>query len=128
MCTRVNQEDFVTVNHEMGHIEYQMRYRNQSFLFRTGANPGFHEGIADILSLAVGTATYYQRLGLLKDDVDIGDEETNINILFSMALQRLAFMPFGYLVDKYRWDLYSGKAIKIQDSLFSQQTLLRIDQ
>ena len=63
-------------------------------------------GVADILSLAVGTASYYQKLGLLSKDVDVADEETNINILFAMALQRLAFMPFGYLVDKYRWDLY----------------------
>ena len=62
--------------------------------------------MADILSLAVGTASYYQKLGLLSKDVDVADEETNINILFAMALQRLAFMPFGYLVDKYRWDLY----------------------
>ena len=61
-CTRVNQEDFVTVNHEMGHTEYQMSYRNQSYLFRDGANPGFHEGVADILSLAVETADYYQKL------------------------------------------------------------------
>ena len=83
-----------------------MRYRNQSYLFRDGANPGFHEGVADILSLAVGTPSYYKRLGLLGEDVDVTDEETNINILFSMALDRLAFMPFGYLVDKYRWDLY----------------------
>lgn len=107
MCTKVTAEDFVTVNHEMGHIQYFMRYRNQSYFFRNGANPGFHEGVADILSLAVGTASYYQKLGLLSNDVDVTDEETNINILFSMALQRLAFMPFGYLVDKYRWDLYS---------------------
>jgi len=111
-CTKVNEEDFVTVNHEMGHTQYQMRYRNQSVLFRNGANPGFHEGVADILSLAVGTASYYQKLGLLSNDVDVADEETNINILFKMALDRLAFMPFGYLVDKYRWDLYSGVASK----------------
>merc|ERR1739838_1289875 len=112
MCTKVNEEDFVTVNHEMGHIQYFMRYRNQPFLFRTGANPGFHEGVADILSLAVGTSSYYQKLGLLSNDVDVADEETNINILFKMALSRLAFMPFGYLVDKYRCDLYSGVASK----------------
>ncbi len=53
-CTRVNQEDFITVNHEMGHTQYQMAYRNQSYLYRDGANPGFHEGVADILSIAVG--------------------------------------------------------------------------
>ena len=63
-CTEVNQEDFITVNHEMGHVQYYMRYRNQSLLFRTGANPGFHEGVADILSLAVGTPSYFQRLGM----------------------------------------------------------------
>ena len=62
--------------------------------------------MADILSLAVGTPSYYQKLGLLSQDVDVTDKETNINILFAMALDRLAFIPFGYLVDKYRWDLY----------------------
>ncbi len=82
----------------------------QSFLFREGANPGFHEGVADILGLAVGTAGYYKRLGLLSQDVDEMDPETNINILFNAALGKLVFMPFGYLVDKYRWDLYSGWA------------------
>ncbi len=53
-CTRVTQEDFITVNHEMGHTQYQMSYSNLSYLFRDGANPGFHEGVADILGLAVG--------------------------------------------------------------------------
>lgn len=108
-CTRVNQEDFVTVNHEMGHVQYFLQYKHQSYLYRDGANPGFHEGVADILSLAVGTATYFQKLGLLGEDVDIADEQTNINILFDMALERIAFLPFGYLVDKFRWDVYSGE-------------------
>ena len=57
-----------------------------------------------------GTAGYFQRLGLLSEDVDASDEETEINILLNMALERLAFLPYGYLVDKYRWDLYSGVA------------------
>eukprot|EP00095_Tigriopus_kingsejongensis_P010159 maker-scaffold575_size133042-snap-gene-0.38 protein:Tk10159 transcript:maker-scaffold575_size133042-snap-gene-0.38-mRNA-1 annotation:"hypothetical protein DAPPUDRAFT_304127" len=109
-CTRVTQEDFVVVNHEMGHIQYQMSYINRSILHQSGANPGFHEGVADILSLAVGTPSYYRRLGLIADDIDITDHETNINLLFAMALHRLAFMPFSYMVDKYRWDLYSGWA------------------
>merc|ERR1711902_322546 len=89
-----------------------MGYKNQSYFYLSGANPGFHEGVADILSLAVGTATYFQRLGLLSADVDISDEETNINILFDMALERIAFLPFGYLVDKFRWDVYSGVTSK----------------
>ena len=108
-CTEVNQEDFVTVNHEMGHVQYFLQYKHQSLLFQEGANPGFHEGVGDVLSLAVGTATYFKKLGLLGEEVDIADEETNINILFDMALRRIAFSPFGYLVDKFRWDVYSGK-------------------
>ncbi len=108
-CAEVKERHFVTANHEMGHIQYFMNYKDQSVIFKDGANPGFHEGVADILSLAVGTASYYQQLGLLDDDIDIADEETNINILMKMALFRLAHMPFGYIVDRYRWDLYSGK-------------------
>ena len=60
--------------------------------------------------LYLGTAGYFQRLGLLSKDIDATEKETDINILFNMALQRLVFMPFGYLVDKFRWDLYSGWA------------------
>ena len=86
--------------------------KSSGVLHSTLVSTGFHEGVADILSLAVGTATYFQKLGLLSPDLDISDEETNINILFNMALERIAFLPFGYLVDKYRWDLYSGVASK----------------
>lgn len=93
----------------MGHIQYFMRYRNQSFMFRDGANPGFHEAVADILTLPVGTPGYYQQLGLLSKDFDATDEETNVNLLFDMALAKLAFLPFAYTVDKYRWDLMSGR-------------------
>ena len=107
-CTKVNQEDFLTVNHEMGHTQYQMQYKNLSHLYRDGANPGFHEGVADILALAAGSASYLQQLGLIDADVDILEKETNINILFDNALDSIAFLPFGYLVDKFRWDVYSG--------------------
>ena len=62
MCTEVNKEDFVVVNHEMGHIQYFLQYKKQSFLFRHGANPGFHEGVANVVSLAVGTLSYFKDL------------------------------------------------------------------
>ena len=58
---------------------------------------------------------YYEQVGLLSPgEVDIHDEETNINLLLSMGLETLAFLPFGYLVDRFRWDLYSGKASKVE--------------
>ena len=100
MCTSVNQEDFVTVNHEMGHIQYFLQYNKFSYLFRDGANPGFHEAVADILSLAVGTASNFKRL--IGDNVNTTDPETDINILFTMALSKIAFLPFGYLIDKFK--------------------------
>ncbi len=58
-CTRVNQEDFFTVNHEMGHIQYYLAYKNQSYLYRAGANPGFHEAVADVTAVASGKTSYY---------------------------------------------------------------------
>ena len=79
----------------MGHIQYYMNYNNLSYLFRNGANPGFHEGIADILSLAVGTASYYQRLGLLDEDVDIGKKH--------------ALKKYDSFAHKY-WLLFLGEA------------------
>merc|ERR1739844_824944 len=87
-CTRVNQEDFVTVNHEMGHIQYYLQYKNQSYFYRSGANPGFHEGVADILSLAVGTATYFQvpHLGLTCAIVTLSK---NYDKFFSALLKML---------------------------------------
>ena len=100
MCTSVNQEDFVTVNHEKGHIQYFLQYNKFSYLFRDGANPGFHEAVADILSLAVGTASNFKRL--IGDNVNTTDPETDINILFTMALSKIAFLPFGYLIDKFK--------------------------
>ena len=58
---------------------------------------------------------YYEQLGLLSPgEVDIHDEETNINLLFALGLRRIAFLPFGYLTDRFRWDLYAGKASKVR--------------
>ena len=108
MCTEVNKEDFVVVNHEMGHIQYFLQYKKQSFLFRHGANPGFHEGVANVVSLAVGTLSYFKDLELIGKDVNVTDKETNINSLFTMALHRIAVLPWTYLVDKFRWDVDSG--------------------
>ena len=65
MCTRVNQKDLTTIHHEMGHIEYFLAYKNQSTIFRAGANPGFHEAIGDTISLSVETPAYLHEVGLL---------------------------------------------------------------
>lgn len=107
MCTTINMVDFVTIHHELGHILYFMLYKDQTIGFRGGANPGFHEAVGDLIALSVSTPTHLEKVGLLTDYKD--SAEDNINALFKMALERVAFLPFGYLIDKWRWDVFSKK-------------------
>lgn len=106
MCTNVDMEDFVTVHHEMGHIQYYLQYKDQPISFRGGANPGFHEAIGDTIALSVATPQHLEKIGLLTDYED--DYKASINALMNMALERVAFLPFGLLIDKWRWDVFSG--------------------
>ncbi|KAF2364526.1 Peptidase M2 peptidyl-dipeptidase A [Trinorchestia longiramus] len=106
MCTDVTMEDLNTVHHEMGHVEYYLHYKNQPILFRTGANPGFHEAVGDSLALSVQTPKHLHRIGLLNEIVE--DNETDINFLMKMALSKIVFLPFGYLIDRYRWQVFNG--------------------
>jgi peptidyl-dipeptidase A len=107
MCTKINMEDFIVVHHEMGHIMYYLNYKDQPLLLRGGANPAFHEAIGDTIALSVSTPKHLEKIGLLKDYAD--SEADNINALFKMALERIAFLPFGLLIDQWRWNVFSGK-------------------
>jgi peptidyl-dipeptidase A len=106
MCTKVNGEDFYTVHHELGHNFYQRAYKNQPYIFKGGANDGFHEAIGDFVGLSALTPTYLQQIGLLKD---VPGEEGDIPFLLKMALDKIAFMPFGLMVDRWRWEVFSGQ-------------------
>lgn len=106
MCTQVNGDDFYTVHHELGHNYYQRAYKDQPFLFKNGANDGFHEAIGDFIGLSALTPTYLNQIGLLKTTP--GAEE-DIPFLLKMALDKIAFLPFGLMVDRWRWDVFSGK-------------------
>ncbi|XP_066520226.1 angiotensin-converting enzyme [Hoplias malabaricus] len=106
-CTTVTMEQLFTVHHEMGHVEYYLQYKDQPVSFRRGANPGFHEAIGDVLSLSVSTPKHLNTIGLL--DTLIDDYETDINYLLKMALEKIAFLPFGYLIDQWRWGVFSGQ-------------------
>ncbi|XP_037804888.1 angiotensin-converting enzyme-like [Penaeus monodon] len=120
MCTEVNMVDLVTVHHEMGHIEYFMAYKNQPHVFRESANPGFHEAIGDLISLSVSTPTHLESVlgltptrsrprGASSEGEELSDEEKrDLNFLMKMALEKIAFLPFGYLIDKYRWGVFDG--------------------
>ncbi|XP_066978847.1 angiotensin-converting enzyme-like [Macrobrachium rosenbergii] len=106
-CTDVTMNDLITVHHEMGHVEYFLQYMHLPQVFRTGANPGFHEAVGDVLALSVATPKHLQKVGLLENVEE--DPESEINFLLSMALDKITFLPFGYLMDLWRWDVFSGK-------------------
>lgn len=107
MCTTITQSDLITIHHEMGHIQYYLQYKDQPVAFREGANPGVHEAVGDTLALSVSTIDHLYKLGLI-DEPD-NDADSDINYLMSIALDKLAFIPFGYLMDKYRWKVFSGE-------------------
>lgn len=106
MCAKVNGEDFYTVHHELGHNYYQRAYGDQPFLFKGAANDGFHEAVGDFAGLSALTPTYLQQIGLL--DKAPG-AEGDIPFLMKMALDKIAFLPFGLMVDKWRWQVFSGE-------------------
>ncbi|XP_019379146.1 PREDICTED: angiotensin-converting enzyme isoform X3 [Gavialis gangeticus] len=106
-CTTVTMEQLFTVHHEMGHVEYYLQYKDQPVTFRSGANPGFHEAIGDVMGLSVSTPSHLKKIGLL--DQVVQDTENDINYLLKMALEKIAFLPFGYLIDQWRWNVFSGR-------------------
>jgi peptidyl-dipeptidase A len=110
MCIQIRDEDFVTIHHELGHNFYQRAYKNQPFLFKNGANDGFHEAIGDTIALAI-TPEYLQKIGLLDQ---VPPAEADIPILLRQALDKVAFLPFGLLIDKWRWQVFSGE-VKPED-------------
>jgi peptidyl-dipeptidase A len=105
MCTDVTAEDFSTLHHEMGHDYYFLAYQNQPILFQNGAYAGFHEAIGDALALSI-TPQYLKTIGLL-DEVPSAAADTAL--LLQRALADVAFLPFGLLVDQWRWKVFSGE-------------------
>lgn len=105
VCVRANSDDFVTVHHELGHIFYDMSYRAQPFLFRNGANDGFHEAIGDAIALSI-TPEYLKKLGLIDQ---VPPASADLPLLLHTAMDKIAFVPFGLLIDKWRWEVFSGQ-------------------
>ena len=105
MCIQKNAEDFSTIHHELGHNFYQRAYNGQPLLYQESANDGFHEAIGDTIALSV-TPDYLQQIGLIDT---IPDASADIGLLLNMALDKVAFLPFGLLVDRWRWQVFSGE-------------------
>lgn len=105
MCIEKNEEDFQTIHHELGHNFYQRAYKHQPLVYRGSANDGFHEAVGDAIALSV-TPNYLVQIGLLDKEPA---EEEDLAFLMKMALDKVAFLPFGLLVDKWRWQVFNGE-------------------
>lgn len=106
MCIQPKEDDFITIHHELGHDYYYQYYYKLPVLFQSGANDGFHEGIGDTIALSV-TPGYLKTIGLLDDAPQ--NEKADLNFLMKQALVKVSFLPFGKLIDQWRWDVFSGK-------------------
>jgi peptidyl-dipeptidase A len=109
MCVKFDEETLVTVHHELGHDYYFHYYYKLPVLYQAGANDGFHEAIGDALTLSI-TPAYLKRLGLISSlPSDQNGQKGLINVQMKEALDKVAFLPFGKLIDQWRWDVFSGK-------------------
>jgi peptidyl-dipeptidase A len=105
MCIRIVDEDFRTIHHELGHNFYQRAYRHQPFLFADSANDGFHEAIGDTIALSI-TPEYLKQINMISD---VPGPEGDLALLMHKALEKIAFLPFGLLIDEWRWGVFSGQ-------------------
>jgi peptidyl-dipeptidase A len=105
MCIEITDEDFSTIHHELGHNFYQRAYKHQPFLFRDSANDGFHEAIGDAIALSI-TPPYLKQLGFIAQEPH---SSKDLGLLMQLALDKVAFLPFGLLVDQWRWKVFSGE-------------------
>ncbi len=106
-CLQPPDEDTLyTIYHELGHVYYFISYADQPFQFRGGANDGFHEAIGDTVDLSV-TPAYLAQLKLVEPVKP--SRESMLNQQMKMAADRIAFLPFGRLIDLWRWKVFSGE-------------------
>jgi peptidyl-dipeptidase A len=105
MCIQITEEDFRVIHHELGHNFYQRAYDTQPPLFQGSANDGFHEAVGDTIALSV-TPEYLKKIGLIET---VPESTQDVDYLLQQALEKVAFLPFGLLVDKWRWQVFSGQ-------------------
>ena len=107
MCIKKNADDFVTIHHELGHNYYQRAYKDQDYLYKTGAHDGFHEAIGDFVGLSI-TPEYLEQINLITAEEKPG-ADADTALLMQTALDKIAFLPFALTVDGWRWDVLSGE-------------------
>jgi peptidyl-dipeptidase A len=105
-CVEINEEQLGTLHHELGHIYYYLMYKDQPSTFKGGAHDGFHEAIGDTIVLSM-TPSYLKEKGLIEEVVE--SEEATLNKQMKLALEKIAFLPFGKMIDEWRWKVFSGE-------------------
>jgi len=105
MCIQITEEDFRVIHHELGHNFYQRAYDKQPFLFEDSANDGFHEAVGDTIALSV-TPAYLKQIGLIDEIPPVSGD---IDYLLQKSLEKVAFLPFGLVIDKWRWEVFAGQ-------------------
>lgn len=105
-CIRPTYEELRTIYHELGHIYYYLWYKDQPYVFQNGAHDGFHEAVGDTVNLSM-TPAYLAKIGLVPEAKT--SREAVINQQMKMALEKIAFLPFGKLIDEWRWQVFSGQ-------------------
>ncbi|GFR67122.1 angiotensin-converting enzyme [Elysia marginata] len=117
MCVKASLSDLKTIHHEMGHINYFMAYSNQPTIYRAPPNAAFHESVGDVAQLSVLSDRSLRALGLMQDDNSTRRQgfqwksrkkARRLNQLMQLALDKLAFLPFGLVVDRWRWNVFQG--------------------
>ncbi|XP_068833594.1 angiotensin-converting enzyme-like protein Ace3 [Capricornis sumatraensis] len=115
-CTEVTIEDLLSIFHQMGHIQYFLQYKNLSVIFRAGANPAFEEAVGSVVTLSASSHKHLLNRGLLSRQHQ--DKEEEVNFLMSIALEKIAFIPFAYLMDLFRWKVFDGT---IEKDVYNQE-------
>ncbi|EFN79409.1 Angiotensin-converting enzyme [Harpegnathos saltator] len=104
-CTRATLEDLLSTHYEMAHLQYYLQYKDHPLLFRNEAIPGFREAVSDAIGLSIFTPQHLHKIGFHSNLTN--DYDSNINFLMLMALRKVAYMPFAYIVDQWRWRVFS---------------------
>jgi len=105
MCIEVAAEDFDVIHHELGHNFYQRLHNQNDPLFRSSANDGFHEALGDTIARSI-TPSYLKTIGLIDEEPPAA---ADIPLLLKAALDRVAFVPFGLIIDQWRWGVFAGE-------------------
>ena len=108
MCIEKNEEDFVTIHHELGHIFYYQAYNHLPTLFQGGANDGFHEAFGDLLTLSI-TPDYLTKINFITEEEALVAKEDSIGLLMKQALDGVVVVPWALMLDKWRSGVFNGE-------------------